>query len=363
MHGKPSSRRKGLTVGLLLMSLGCAGCAAGEMEESSYRISQAAPGGANLAIAGIDEGAGGIRVTALRGPSERAGGGLKPLAAAGVETRSFVSLSDASLPWRSTQPPQLVVISERWVARHGFPSSWVAELRRLGLRTGSQPRIAAVEGTAESFVRRPDAAQLGRYVMGGHTAVRDSLREMRTEYEADQALPLFPSGLSARSDGGFAPVSIQMLLFKKQELVGRLSAEESRLFACLRGGRELADPLAFAGPDGGPAELQGVVCRTGVAWNGDWKRPLMKVSLRMSGYPAASAGAPDKQMVVRYEERLKAQVISLIRHLQQLGVDPLEWGESARAQFPGYWSADRWRGSWKRADVQVNVDVHIPGGV
>ncbi|WP_159881112.1 Ger(x)C family spore germination C-terminal domain-containing protein [Paenibacillus puerhi] len=364
MHSMQANRAWRPVSGLLLLvSLVCSGCSAAETKEPLFQRD-----GGGLTVAGIDEGAGGIRITAFKGASGGSTGGWQPLGAQAVESRSFVALSDAAaLPWLSKQAPQLVVIGESWVTRHGFPAAWVTELRRLGLREGSRPAVAIASGTAEAFVRRPDAAIIGRYAIGKHASVRDSLREMRPDYEADQALPLLPAGMPAARDGKNYPVSIETLLFKKQGLVGRLTVEESRVLACLRGGADLQDPLLSEQPEGeqGPAlreeGLLGVSCRTGVASNGSWRRPLLSIDLRVNGRSSVP-GEMDKQAAALYEERLKLRAQALIGRLQQMGVDPLGWGEATRAQFPGYWSADRWRGSWSRADIQLNVNAHIAGG-
>ncbi|MEK8131300.1 Ger(x)C family spore germination C-terminal domain-containing protein [Paenibacillus filicis] len=358
MHRWQARSRKRVLIGLVvLIAWGSAGCTEGGPGERSLSINL---DGRELAMAGIDEGPGGIRVTALRAASARPGSGIRMLAAGTVDSRSFVSLADASAPWRNQQPPRLVVIGESWVARHGFPASWAAELRRLGLRGGTPPAVAVVEGAAEDFIRRPDAGMIGSYTVERHGMVRDSLREARTDYEADQALPLFPAGLSMTADGKNSPVSVQTILFKKQELVGRLTAEETIVLACLRGGDMRQDSLYAAGADAdtGAVTWQAVSCRTGVAANGDWKRPRLKISLHVKGRYTAPPGS-DKPVAALYQERLKGQAIALIGRLQQLGVDPLRWGEATRAQFPGYWSADRWRSSWTRADIEWNIDTHL----
>lgn len=117
-----------------------------------------------------------------------------------------------------------------WVRRHGIPASWLAEFRRMGIRQGSRPAVAVVGGTAEAFVRRPDAGSLGRMALEPQAVVRSSLYEAKPEYESDLALPFFaldPSGTGTGTDGneiGRNPlVSVKAMLFKKNNSLSPFS--------------------------------------------------------------------------------------------------------------------------------------------
>ncbi len=140
-----------------------------------------------------------------------------------------------------------------WVRRHGIPASWLAEFRRMGIRQGSRPAVAVVGGTAEAFVRRPDAGSLGRMALEPQAVVRSSLYEAKPEYESDLALPFFaldPSGTGTGTDGneiGRNPlVSVKAMLFKKTTAC-RHSPAAAKPAAGLLARRKLASGAARSG--------------------------------------------------------------------------------------------------------------------
>lgn len=227
MDGRMSSRPGRLLLpAALLLIWGCAGC--GGTEDAAYRLQEAA--GTAVTLAGVDEDPAGIRMTTRQAVPGQAGSGLQANAVTNVEARSFVSLAEGAMRWKQKDPPQVVVIGEAWVRRHGIPASWLAEFRRMGIRQGSRPAVAVVGGTAEAFVRRPDAGSLGRMALEPQAVVRSSLYEAKPEYESDLALPFFaldPSGTGTGTDGneiGRNPlVSVKAMLFKKNNSLSPFS--------------------------------------------------------------------------------------------------------------------------------------------
>lgn len=373
MDGRMSSRPGRLLLpAALLLIWGCAGC--GGTEDAAYRLQEAA--GTAVTLAGVDEDPAGIRMTTRQAVPGQAGSGLQANAVTNVEARSFVSLAEGAMRWKQKDPPQVVVIGEAWVRRHGIPASWLAEFRRMGIRQGSRPAVAVVGGTAEAFVRRPDAGSLGRMALEPQAVVRSSLYEAKPEYESDLALPFFaldPSGTGTGTDGneiGRNPlVSVKAMLFKKQQLVAILPPQQSRLLVCLRGGSSLQEPLgtgaaqAALQPQAGNGGLSvsSVSCRTSVAANGDLQRPRLRIALHVNGIDASDAVTAAEASA--YERSMYMQAKALIEQLQRLEIDPLNWGEAMRSQYPGFWTADRWRSAFAKASIQLDVNVHIRGGV
>lgn len=354
----------------LLLIWACAGC--GGLGDAVYRQQEAA--GGTVTLAGVDEGPGGLRLTSRQAP---AGQTMQANAWMSVEARSFVSLADAATGWKQKDPPQVVVIGEAWARNHGVPAAWLEEFRRIGIYQGSKPVVAVVEGTAEAFVRRPDAGLVSRIVLERQAGVRDSLREVRAEYESDLALPFLAlaySGTPLSAEGNRMDseslVSWRTMLFKNQQLAATLPPQQSRLLACLRGGSQLPDPLgaeeaqAALEPTAGSGSsiLQSVSCRTSVAANGDLQQPRLRIALHVDGLAAPDSAAGAKAAPA-YEREVYMRTQALIERLQRLETDPLNWGEAVRSQYPGFWTSDRWRSSFAKANIQLEVDVHIRGGV
>lgn len=330
-----------LTAALLLSS----GCSAG----SNLRL-HAAEGRPDTA-AGIDEVSGVVRVTTYGVQPEQ--GQVQLLEHQTVRSQTYTSLQEAAYPWERTNPPDLIVIGADWVKRHGYSSSWAGQLHRIGIKQGRQPQVLVVEGPAEQFLRQEDSVR----------RAMDSLAQLRfsgvmrwsqdgyVPYEADLVLPY----LAASS--GEAPVSVQALVFKKQQLAVSLSPQESSLLACLQGVGELAQlpVLHDAAPEN---QLGPVSCHTEVSGNGELKHPKLRIKLKLGVHGDRLQGKDVRSL----EQSIREDALSLLRRLQEKQVDPLRLGETIRTRYLGYWSDERWRKAYAHADVDVQAVITKLGG-
>lgn len=316
--------------------------------------------GAQLTMAGVDDGPGGIRVTTSEHLTRSAGGKLQAYAVAEPRSQSFATFADAAWQWEQKAPPKFVAIGEAWARTHGFPASWAKQMQRLGVKQGRKPLLAVVEGSAEQWVRSPHGAEGGMELLSESVWAADSLRSFDYGYGNDLVLPYLSSDALSRWSEGGKTLAPQAMLFKNQELVTMLSSGQSELLSCLRGGD--LPRLIWSGTDptesaiGKSPELRQVSCKTDIAANGDLKQPRLRMVLTIS---ALSDG---RSTAGQWEERLKQQGSELIRSLQELRIDPLRLGEATRKQYGGIWTQERWREALVRAEVKLDIDVTLHGG-
>jgi len=56
---------------------------------------------------------------------------------------------------------------------------------------------------------------------------------------------------------------------------------------------------------------------------------------------------------------IKDEILTLLRHLQKVGSDPIGFGEKIRATQNNYWRAVDWRNIYKKAEFYVTTNVNI----
>ncbi|WP_284637809.1 Ger(x)C family spore germination C-terminal domain-containing protein [Paenibacillus silviterrae] len=311
------------------------GCA--EWEGPRMRTAEAPA----FTAAGIDEANGGIRVTTYQ--AERPGQ-VQLLQEPSYRSQTFTSLQDAAWPWERKQAPDWIVIGQAWVERHGFSSVWASQLHRIGVNRGRAPQVAVVGGTAEQYLNRRETADLG-FQSVQQLGLADYTTwsvDGRISHEADVVLPFLEQSSSGQG------VSVQALVFKKQQRVGLLTPSETQLLACLQGARKLPELTLPSHP----GKLESVSCQSTISSNGDLQQPKLRIRLHIT-----SSG---QEVPV---QALRQEVQHLLGWLQDKQADPLRLGDSMRRQHRGYWSDERWREVYAKAPIEVEVATTYQGGI
>jgi hypothetical protein len=328
-----------LAVMLLLM----AGCQAG----GGVRLHAAEQ--VPFTAAGIDEAGGVVRVTTFGAPTA---GQVQLLEQGALRSQTYTSLQEAAYPWERTELPGMIVLGEEWVQRHGYSSSWAGQLHRMGIKLGRQPQVMVVKGSAEQFLQQPKAVIVAKQLLEQtrFSGVMKWSQDGHVPYEADLILPYLAVSSGAES------VSVQAVVFKKQQLAVMLSPEESQLLACLQGVGKV--PQLSVMHDAAPRQLGPVSCRTEVSGNGELKHPKLRIRLTL---------APQREQVqamdkTGWEHSIQTDAAALLTKLQDKQVDPLRLGETIRLQYRGYWSDDRWRKAYAHADVDIQAAITKSGG-
>ncbi|CAG7647921.1 Ger(x)C family spore germination C-terminal domain-containing protein [Paenibacillus allorhizosphaerae] len=348
-------RRQTSVLMVLTASMLLAGCASSGSGSPRAMVEERG----SITVVGVDTGAGGMKMTAAEmlpaGSQDRLQAYGTPI----VRTQSFVSLADAVWQWERKGAPQLVVIGEEWVRMHGFASSWANQIARLGFKDGRRPLVAVTEGAAEHIVRSSTAARSSAALLRQADWTANPLRARSVSYEEDLVLPYLTR---TQEHDRAEKVSVQAVLFKKGQLAGMLSPQQSGMLSCLRGAAnlpELSWPMPEA--DNGAAMLERVSCRSEVRGNGSLTGPVLTVDVAVQGESAAfgSASAAQAESAAR---ALLAAMTALVRDLQERRIDPLHAGDSFRQQYAGVWSPDRWRESFAKAEVRLSVKLNLIGG-
>ncbi|CAG7630712.1 hypothetical protein PAESOLCIP111_03221 [Paenibacillus solanacearum] len=312
-----------------------------------------------MTVVGVDAGAGGMHMTAAETLPAGSADRLQAYGTPSVRTQSFVSLADAIWQWERKGAPQLIVIGEEWIRLHGFASAWANQIARLGFKDGRKPLLAVTEGAAEHLVRSGAAAHSSAVLLRQADWTASPLRSRSASYEEDLVLPYLPI---SRGLGGEAAATVQAALFKKGQLAGMLSPQQSAMLSCLRGVANLpALSWSTSAANNGTAELKRVSCRSDVRGNGSLSSPVVRIDVAVRGESVTSRPASAAQ-IESAARALEASFAALVRELQERRVDPLHAGDSFRRQYAGVWSPDRWRDALARADVRLTVKLNPIGG-
>ncbi|EKP95816.1 Ger(x)C family spore germination protein [Thermaerobacter subterraneus] len=157
----------------------------------------------------------------------------------------------------------------------------------------------------------------------------------------------------------------QVAAFRDSRMVGLLSEKETHLLALIRDARNTFWEVDL--PDGRRIALRPLGANTRILplSPGPGGRPRFRfeASLNMALVEVYGAtGSPPELLQQAASHDLTLALTRLVRRLQQMGSDPLGFGERWRIAQPRLFQVRDWHQQWPQAQVDVRVRVNIGRG-
>ena len=236
--------------------------------------------------------------------------------------------------------------------------------------------VALAMDQAESVVRAP-AAGFGipaQFALFGYSGVWTRTPEVVPArswlvFNRNWFTPLEDSYLPALEVGDDGLTFAGLGVFRNNRLVGLLNKHDSTLVSLLLGVRNERAVEARVSEDP-PAVASVYLWRTSVKRKVTWQgnRPVIHVTLEGRGNLRELIGmhvvTPQDQALVEgvLAERLADDTVMMLRRLQELGADPIGFGELARQASPyraEVQSGDAWHQAYRKAELDVRARVTI----
>jgi spore germination protein KC len=269
---------------------------------------------------------------------------------------------------------ELTVIGREVAEQHLEELDWIVRAFRVPV----SGYVAVAPADAESVVRgnapgygMPAQFALFSLLSGGWTRSAAIVEgHMWLMFNRNFFTPLedaFAPVLAAREDGQLSWQGLAV--FKERRLAGLLSEPEAAHFNLLLGARsQMVVAAKVPERQGAKASLflQTVRVKRRVTWQGD--RPVIQIRLLARGILQELIGmrmwedADERAVENALADALATDVKALVRRLQDLGSDPLGFGELARERAPyrrEVSSGDAWRDAYRRAEVDVVVTMRM----
>jgi spore germination protein len=162
-------------------------------------------------------------------------------------------------------------------------------------------------------------------------------------------------------------------LFSGDKMVGTINVDQTMLLNALRGKcRQFEYVYRGMVPGEDQEDLKkGAVlniihpkCRFEIDTGGN--KPAIKVNFKGEAALDEDAGPHgiEKEEVQKdlekiLEESMEKDILALLKHLQEVGSDPIGFGEILRAKQNAYWKSANWKEKYKTAEFTVEVKVNL----
>jgi spore germination protein len=164
----------------------------------------------------------------------------------------------------------------------------------------------------------------------------------------------------------------KVALFKNDKMVDTLDPEEAKLIEAMKKHKKLPDfAITFPVSEGARQNeemliLKFVNTRYHLKVNGVLEKPKLFIYLYVRGSVVDYDGKKDLanqeervEIEKKLEKQLENKVIMVVKELQNVGIDPVGFGESFRIRNANDWSKEKWMAAFKQADITTHVETRI----
>jgi spore germination protein len=284
----------------------------------------------------------------------------------------------STLTEKTLTPAQLRVLlfSEEYARKEGLRN--IIENLYRDPHVGTNIFIAVVKGTVEDILKGEyeDKLEINHYLIelltprtitafSPFTTIHDFIYR-NTDEVSDPSAPYIE-----RVEADSLKIT-KVALFKNDKMVDTLDPEEAKLIEAMKKHKKLPDfAITFPVSEGARQNeemliLKFVNTRYHLKVNGDLKKPKLFIYLYVRGSVVDYDGKKDLanqeeriEIEKKLEKQLENKVIMVVRELQNLGIDPVGFGESFRIRNANDWSKEKWMAAFKQADITTHVETRI----
>ncbi|WP_332694754.1 Ger(x)C family spore germination protein [Halalkalibacter lacteus] len=284
----------------------------------------------------------------------------------------------STLTEKTLTPAQLrvVLFSEEYARTEGL---WkILENLYRDPHVGTNIYVAVVKGTVEDIMKGEykDKPEINNYLIelltprtitafSPFTTIHDFIYR-NTDEVSDPSTPYIE-----RIEENSLKIT-KVALFKNDKMVDTIEPEEAKLIEAMKKQKKLPDfSIMLPAPEESKHDeemliLRFVNTRFHAKVNGDLEKPKLFIYVYVRGSIVDYEGETDlanRENRMNIEEKLEKQledkVIMTVRKFQELGIDPVGFGDYFRIKNAREWSKEKWMEAFQRADITTHVETRI----
>ncbi|GAB1533336.1 MULTISPECIES: Ger(x)C family spore germination protein [Brevibacillus] len=297
---------------------------------------------------------------------------------ASMTSEAMLNLATKAERTMSLAQLRVILFGEEYARKVGI-GKVILDLYRNPI-VGENVHIAIVKGKAKDVIKGTynHSPEINTYMnnllhprmetaFSSFTTIHDFVF-MMTSNTMDPSLPYL-----IRSDGEIQITKVA--LFRVDKMIGMYSQREGKLVQGFLGRKRLPR-MSFEfkhEAKTGKKQTEKVVfdfvrAKTKVRSNGNMKKPVIHIDLRVRGMLVGYSGSKDlekrgqfRTMVQELEKRISKESMEMLVRFQKQGVDPVQLEESIRQKYVGKWTRETGLALYKKAKFTIKVHVDIVG--
>ncbi|AST92476.1 MULTISPECIES: Ger(x)C family spore germination protein [Sutcliffiella] len=291
-----------------------------------------------------------------------------------VPHQAVLEMSTISEKILSLAQLRVLLFSEEYAAKVGIWET-IEHLYR-DPNVGANVFVAVISGSAEEALSLPyeDKPEINVYLnelltpriavaFNPFTTIHDFIYRL-TDNISDPTTPY----LEVINENSLKITRVA--LFKGDKFISTISPEEAKLVEALKKRRNIPDMSISLNE--GVTTLRFVKTRILIETNGDLQNLTISTNLFVNGSVIDYEGHKkldtlqnQVELEQKVSEQLNEQLRKVIKHFQELEIDPIGLGEKVKVRNSSNWTKENWNKVLKDAEIKTNVKVTIvsPGTI